>query len=165
MSGHRQYQRLAKPMGMVDLDENEFDNFLKLKRKGGILDRLSKCSKKAKTSRFASKEAKKDFMKECMKKSGVKDSKAIKMKTEKLVSKVKEKMKKTAEKNKVAELEKRKAPITEQSIPRPNLSDNTTTTPPTSPSPSTGTGKNKKLLLYGAIGVVALIIGLKIIKK
>ena len=161
MSGHRQYQRLAKPMGMVDLDENEFDNFLKLKRKGGIFDRISKCSKQAKTSRFSSKEAKKDFLKECMKKSGVKDSKAIKKKTEKLVSKVKEKMKKTAEKNKVAEMKMRKAPITEQSIPRPNLSDTTTTPAITPPIEN----KNKKLLLYGAIGLVALVIALKIFKK
>ena len=163
MGGHRQYQRLAKPMGMVDLDENEFDNFLKLKRKGGIFDRLAKCSKQAKATRFSSKDAKKDFLKDCMEKSGAKDKKAIKKKTEKLVSKVKANMKKIAEKNKkIAEEKMQETPqARKMEIPVSTTAETQTNTTPQ----TTGGGKNKKLLLYGAIGVVALIIGIKIIKR
>ena len=43
--GKQIYNRIARPMGYVDLENNEFDNFLKLKRKGGIFSRLSDCKK------------------------------------------------------------------------------------------------------------------------
>lgn len=162
MGGHKQYQRLAKPMGMVDLDENEFDNFLNLKRKGGIFDRLKKCSNDTKSMRFSNKKGKKDYMKECMKKSGEKDSKAIRKKTNITAGKIKAKMEALKEKQKLKEELKMRAKPTEQSIGKPNQSETITTPPPVKPPTE---NKNKKLLLYGAIGVVALVIGLKIFKN
>ena len=75
--GKQIYNRIAKPMGYVDLENNEFDNFLKLKRKGGIFSRLSDCKKKMATMRFSSAKAKRDFLKDCMKKSGKKDKRLM----------------------------------------------------------------------------------------
>tara|TARA_Y100001938_G_scaffold148367_1_gene231851 strand:+ start:325 stop:990 length:666 start_codon:yes stop_codon:yes gene_type:complete len=82
--GKRQYVRLAKPMGYVDLDKNEFDDFLGKKRRGRRLGglatlgkNLSECAKKASRMRFASAQAKKDFLKDCMKSKGTKRDRSI----------------------------------------------------------------------------------------
>ena len=58
-----------------------------------------------------------------------------------------------------------RAKPTEQSIGKPNQSETITTPPPITPVKPPTENKNKKLLLYGAIGVVALVIGLKIFKN
>ena len=43
--GKREYVRLAKPMGYVDLDKNEFDDFLGKKRRGRRLGGLASLGK------------------------------------------------------------------------------------------------------------------------
>ena len=87
--GQQQYTRLAKPMGRINLDENEFDTFsedypfVKFGRKGGIFKRMKSCMESAKKSGIGGR-AKKSFISNCMKMKGKADDKAIKEKGIKL---------------------------------------------------------------------------------
>jgi hypothetical protein len=87
-------------MPNVNLEDNEFDNFLKLKRKGGIFDRLAKCSKEAQKGKYSDKEVKKKFVQDCMKKSGKADDKSQLLKREKATEKIKLANEKRKEENK-----------------------------------------------------------------
>jgi len=168
--GKREYTRLAKPMGYVDLEKNEFDNFLKkLKRK----KRRSKnrkgksqtCEQKAAAMRFSSAEAKQEFLNECrgvsevkratggftpkpiekpIIRSGVEQKKSI-------ANKVFEASQKQKNKSQVADEVKA---TEEEVINAPEI--------PTKAEPNKAAAN--KMLLYGAIGVVVLIVGLKYIK-
>ena len=219
--GKQIYNRIARPMGYVDLENNEFNNFLKLKRKGGIFNRLSDCRKKMATMRFSSAKAKADFLKDCMKKSGKKDkrfltSEAIKRNPYN-ISQAKENP------YNISQALERPIPRYGRPIPRvadPSLGlgktpsdvgvpkpigmtkdmydegqdyikspanpsgntnginpvdeggatmpDTPTTDTPTTDTPKTETkieaNPNKKIFLYGAIGIIVLVFGLKLIK-
>jgi|TARA_R110000851_G_scaffold142839_2_gene281648 hypothetical protein len=159
---------------MVRLDLNlenrdNYDDFIKLNRKGGIFDRLKKCSENAKSMRFSSKKGKSDYMKECLKKSGAKDKKAIEKKTGVLKSKIKKEQKERTKKYE-KKLLKSKAEIPKSSkemlatqkvmeqgrLANPDLNLGDTPTPKKS--------NMGKLVLYGGIGIVVLLVGYKIIK-
>ena len=172
--GQRQHIRLAKPMGYVDLENNEFDNFLKLKRKGGIFDRLSKCAKEKKNVRFSSKDAEKKFMKDCMSKSGKVDKKAQLEKKKKAIEKIKranqkrkELLNKRKQQQRVADpsLGLGDAPK-DVGVPTNNqVNEGGATTTAQTPDTKIEANPNKKLYLYGAIGVIVLVFALKFIKK
>lgn len=169
--GKREYTRLAKPMGYVDLEKNEFDNFLKkLKRKKrrskNRIGKSQTCEQKAAARRFSSAEAKQKFLNKCrgvseeikatggvtpkpvqkpVIKSGVEQKKSI-------ANKVFEASQKQKNKSQVAD--EVKATTEEEVINAPEV--------PTKAEPNKAAAN--KMLLYGAIGVVVLIVGLKYIK-
>jgi hypothetical protein len=156
-------ERIANKRGLIDMEDNEFDNFMKM-RKGGIFDRMKTCSQDAAKSRFSSKAAKTEFMKSCMKKKGKADNVSM--------SKAKENIKKRlakANEKRIADNKEREE--TKERLANPSLTTTETTTETTTPTipPTTQANPDKKgmgkMLLYGAIGIIALIIGIKIIKK
>ena len=168
--GQKQYTRLAKPMGMIDLEDNEFYNFLKLKRKGGIFQRLKECVAKTKQAKFTDKDAKKQFMKDCMAKSGKVDKKAQLEKKKKAIEKIK-----LANKKRKEQLNKPQGRIADPSLglgdapkdvgvpPSNEVNEGGVNT--TQPETKIEAKPNKKLFLYGAIGVIVLVFALKIIKN
>ena len=160
--GQQQYTRLAKPMGMVNLDENEFDNFqsdytfVKFGKKGGIFARMKECMKSVKKAKLTGS-AKKSFIKGCLKNKSKADASKLKAKTKK----AKDKENKKAFWKQVEDA-KNKAP--QQRKADPSL---TTTPKADDVSVQADTKKKKmmKLLMFGGIGVVILIIGIKLIKR
>ena len=170
--GQKQYTRLAKPMGMIDLEDNEFDNFLKLKRKGGIFQRLKGCMAKTKQARFSDDDAKKKFMKDCMSKSGKVDNKAQAEKKKKLI----EKLKVANDKRRMG-LNRPKGRLADPSLglgdapkdvgvpPSNEVNEGGVPTTTLPKETNIDANPNKKMLLYGAIGVIVLVFALKIIKK
>jgi len=206
--GKQIYNRIARPMGYVDLENNEFNNFLKLKRKGGIFNRLSDCKKKMATMRFSSAKAKSDFLKDCMKKSGKKDKRFLTSEAIKRGGFIKPAVMRDNP-YKISQALERPIPRvadpslglgktpSDVGVPKPidegqdyikspaNPSGNTnginpvdeggatmpdtpTTDTPTTDTPKTETkieaNPNKKIFLYGAIGIIVLVFGLKLIK-
>jgi|TARA_R110000822_G_scaffold47109_3_gene125133 hypothetical protein len=171
--GKRQHYRVAEPMGMIDMDENSFDNFDAMDRsteldeeinefdgflssKGGS-KLMMECMKKTKVGRFPSKSAKMKFLKDCMKKSAKKKKKTAftKLKGRKFSKKKREKtiekISKSKDVNKNLEPQKRLA--NPDLIKTPEIQ--------TPPAPQ---GKSK-VLLYGSIGVVLLVVGLYLFKR
>ena len=201
--GKQIYNRIARPMGYVDLENNEFDNFLKLKRKGGIFSRLSDCKKQMATIRFSSAKAKGEFLKDCMKKSGKKDKRFLTSEAIKRGGSIKPAVMRDNP-YKISQALERPIPrIADPSLglgetpsdvgvpkdkdikspanPRGNtnginpvdeggatMPDTPTTDTPTTDTPKTETkieaNPNKKIFLYGAIGIIVLVFGLKLIK-
>jgi hypothetical protein len=170
--GQQQYPREAKQMGRINLDENEFDTFsedypfVKFGRKGGIFKRMKSCLESAKKSGIGGR-AKKSFISNCMKIKAKEDAKAIKTKGGKL-------KKRNLEKLFQSQLAQKRSgkPITKGITPPPKpqqrKADPSLTAPKgDDPQIQADTKKKKlmKLLMFGGIGVVILIIGIKLIKK
>jgi hypothetical protein len=165
MRGYSQHTREAKPMGRINLDENEFDSFsedypfVKFGRKGGIFSRMKECMTSVKKAGLTGS-AKKSFIKGCMKNKGKADEKRIKEKIQKIKDK--------NLKNKKAFWKQVEEAKDRQSKPQQRLADPSLTAPKVDDAQVQADTKKKKmmkLLLYGGIGVVVLIIGIKLIKK
>ena len=149
-----------KDADLSDGGDSEYDDFIKFGRKGGIFARMKKCGKELKKKKLSFKsKSGKALMKKCMKTSGKVDKKSQLLKMKKATEKIKKatKDRKIANEIKAKESLEKKGRLANPDLP---ITPPSTQLPPVPP-----TAGKSKVLLYGAIGVVALVVALYLIRR